>query len=423
MTLQEAKSILAKYNKNGYPAIGEFQKISDEEFNKWVNIWPPEYLEAMIMFGESLGYKEDSGLKRAGFFPVLTVWGERVQKAREVIAYKKTTEGKQDVLRTIAPTMDSVEKKSASRKERMREIKAAYEKEVAEKRMSKKQVKLNKKRIEMIEALEHNISEDGFLGNNLKNSIDRYNNSVDTLPTNEQAASAVMKDKKKNKILSLILSWFTMPFFVILKTLGYILDSAALIYHLCGDFMSQLGGNHPTLSRVEIPLMMTIFYMAVTEYTVSGDSVGLFVELSEKTGIEFSNTFVTFFVVLFFVTVIRNIGGIIPYYIGLIYGKVVEKASKKFSTASENDYQMRDVSEKMDAVNFERARIQGREELIEALMEAVRTNAPYNEVDGCMKDRDFKVKNLKKEDRHVEEWRKLEQYALEKQQKKLAKQR
>ena len=423
MTLKEAKSILVRYNNNGYPTIGEFQEISDEEFNKWVNIWPPEYLEAMMIFGESLGYKEDSGLRRGGIITVLTVWGERVQKAREVVAYKKTTEGKQDVLRTIAPTMDSVEKKSASRKERMKEIKAAYEKAVAEKKMSKKQIKLNAKRIEMIEVLERNISTDGYLGDELKTSIKVYNNSVEELPTNEQAAASVMRDKKKNKVLSLLLSWITMPFFVIVKAINYILDSAALTYHHCGDIASLLGGKHPALSRIEIPLMMTIFYIAVTEHNIEKDSITLFVELSEKTGIEFSNMAVTFLVVLFFVILIRNIGGIVPFYVGWFYGQVVEKASKKFSTASENDYQMRDVSENMDYVNFVKARIQGRENLIEALMEAVRTNAPYNEVDGCMKDRDFKVKTLKKENKLVENWKKTEQLVLERQQKKLADQK
>ena len=403
MTLKEAKSILVKYNNNGYPTIGEFQKISDEEFNKWVNIWPPEYLEAMIMFGESLGYKEDSGLKRAGFFPVLTVWGERVQKAREVIAYKKTTEGKQDVLKTIAPTMTSMEQRSAARMKRMKELKTLSEKAAVEKKISKQQAKLNAKRIELIEAIEHYISKDGKKGNDYENVLKEYHKSVNNLPTNEDAAQWVMEDKKINKILSLILSWFTMPLFVILRVLGFIFDSAIMVCHMAGSFMSQLGGKHSALSRIEIPLIITIFYVTVTEYTVGGDFRELFVRLSERTEIGFNETIVAFLMVLFFVTVIRNIGGIVPFFAANIYGStVVEKASRKFSTASENDYQMRAASEKLDTLNFIKKQIDFHEEIVEALIEAVETNSPYCKIDElCDSRKDLSTKYLYGRDKYI----------------------
>ena len=209
-----------------------------------------------------------------------------------------------------------------------------------------------------------------------------------------------------------------MPLFVILRALGFLFDSAVLALHLTGTLMTQMVGEHPALSRIEIPLIMTIFYIAVTEYTVEKDSVGLFVELSDKTGIEFSNTVVTFFIVLSCITVIRNIGGIIPFYAGNFYGSiVVEKASRKFSTASENDHQMKEVSEALDSVHFERARIESYEKIIEELMDAVEKNSSYCEIDERCNCKDLDVKYLKKQDRYVEKWREMEQYALEKQNK------
>lgn len=388
MDITTAKTILNKYINNGYPDPMAYRKLPRDEFEKCVNIWPVEYLEAVLTYGKACDYLEYFDMEKHGK-DTITEWGCKVARTKEVIEFKRTTEGKKKMLRTIAPTKFRTEEKDREELEKDMAIRVEAAGTGLE---AKTQTKLNIQRMEHLKALEKSISKGGSLRSAYEDAVEFYNNATENLISNEEALALSERDQKKLSPKSLWLASLVMPLFVFVRTVDIILDSFVLGALRDKYIESKFGGDYPLLEQTIGASFLTAFLSLILAFSEGG-----------ATG--FASLFFKYFLVCFIpVVIVRNLIGIITELLTIFIGKViVEPASKCFEAVSQNDYQMFDVSRYKEYADALADQIKEREDIIEDLRTLINEDVPYEYVDEFLKERkDLSLKRLEQDERENE---------------------
>ncbi|MFV0361467.1 MAG: hypothetical protein ACK5LL_00035, partial [Suipraeoptans sp.] len=228
-------------------------------------------------------------------------------------------------------------------------------------------------------------------------SFKAHKAGVENLMTNEDAATAAMHSKRRNKIPSLLLSWLVMPLYVILRSFDMFFDGGIIAAKMGYD-ESQLGpkvgSNHPFLGRFSIPLVVATFISFVSAITRYNAGVEKYVEH----GIVVSGIIMIPLYMLEFIFVKQFLG--IPFvWLTNKYGIFVEKVSCLFEPTLADEYQFGGVTQSFEQQDILGQMIKEREDLVKSLIEAIENNVSFCKADADCKDKKFSLKMLEKEER------------------------
>ncbi len=390
MDITTAKEIIARYTKAVYTApSGETKgfytpkdvaEMPRKNFEEEVQIWAVEYIEAVLTLATAWNFDEQFDLQKHGKTDI-TEWGYRAKKMREIVEFKKSTEGKKHLLRTIVSVPCRTEEKD---REEMMKDSSVQVASAGTGRGAEKQTKLNVQRMEHLKALEKSISKGGALREVYERTLQDYHRKVEELPTNEEALALSERDQKELRPKALWVASLVMPLFVFVRTVDIILDSFILGKMQGGFIETKLGGEYMILSRTFGNSLIAAFIALVLAFCEVGTTgvVALFFE--------------NFFCLFILFAIARNLIGIITELLTIFIGKViVVPASKCFEAASQNDYQMFDVSREMEYLKEFESQIKEREDIIEDLRTIINEDQPYGYVDEFLKGRkDLSLKRL-----------------------------
>ena len=163
-----------------------------------------------------------------------------------------------------------------------------------------------------------------------------------------------MKERRKNRILSLLLSWLIMPIYVIVKAFDLLFDSSVAANMISGDLTSRFGGKFPMLGRLTIPFMLSGFFALVD--VLGGNN-------KMEAGPQF--------VMNLAFTIIKNVLGIPFAYAAEGLGNIAEAASECFVSYTEEDYQFADAAIAMRSYESYKEIFENRQDIIRNLREAI----------------------------------------------------
>ena len=391
MDISTAKEIIAKYihstytmpsgeTKNFYTPAHVAQ-MPRKEFEEELQIWPVEYMQAVLTLAEAWNFEEYFDLEKHGKTDI-TEWGCKANRLREVVAFKQTVEGKQRMLRTIVSEPYRTEEKD--REEYIKDMAVRVEASGSG-RQAQRQTKLNIQRMKYLKALEKSISKGGALRDAYERTLADYYRSVDNLTSNEEALALSERDQEKLRPKALWLASLIMPFFIFVRTVDIILDTFVrngIDRWEWGE--SRLGGDFGLIERTTGAALLTSFLVLPSAF-YEGGATG-FVPLFFK----------DFFITFIYVAIARNLIGILTDLFSAFLGKfIVEPASKCFEAASENDYQMFDVSREMESLKELEGIIKEREDIIDDLRTIINEDQPYGYVDKFLKsNKNLSLKKL-----------------------------
>ena len=388
MTYDEALRTIEYYKKNaGYPTLKELlNNYATKGYNKYLTDnmknWEAPYLSAILAMGQYNGPKEErqedscGAVRTSNWYNIATIF-------RKEIAHRKTVAGKKEFLRTIAPT--AVRGADCDKLESMRNARVQVATVEGDSRKAKRQAKLNAERLEHIKALEKSLSVGGPIRDVCDSTLAEYNKRVDNLPTNEETAKAVMKERRKNRILSLLLSWLIMPIYVIVKAFDLLFDSSVAANMISGDLTSRFGGKFPMLGRLTIPFMLSGFFALVD--VLGGNN-------KMEAGPQFVMNFLIYLVAF---TIIKNILGIPFAYAAEGLGNIAEAASECFASYTEEDYQFADAAIAMRSYESYKEIFENRQDIIRSLREAIENNYKRGSLDDLRNYGSISLKALEKE--------------------------
>lgn len=386
MTGNEAQEIIRMYRETqkNYFTYEVLCGLLMSGFKGFADIWDTLYIKAFIVLNAANGMNEkDNRATDENSWPVIAKF------LRELLAERETTEGKKKMLRTRAPK--EFRCKWTDEQEHFKSMSVKVSSSTGTQKEIKKQTQLNLERMEHIKALEKNISPGGDLRESYNEIREQHLMDIENLPTNEQAANFVMRDKRKKRIPALLLCWLIMPIYVILKSLDLLFDSMITEYHKYYDPKhSKFGGEHPFLGKMSFNIGLGFFIGAMVAMWKSVDP---YIKNSEVAAYFVSGFTAGFLFMSLFRTVLGIVIDPITHFVGKHFA---QKASEKLQTMSADEFQVGIVN-----YSYERAKhyldlLEDRQLIIEDLRKAIETNAPYGEIDELRKEKDISIKNLAK---------------------------
>ena len=401
MNEARARELVNRYVQMGYPNPSMYKKMPRNEFEEGIHVWPLEYMEATLVCGKILGYAENFNMKDHGKTD-MTEWGYRVKRTKEYIAYKNTLEGKKESLRAVCPADVRSVPDAARTSIEMHNLETTMMMSKM-KEVSKQQLKLNNERYEQVMAIGKSISNGGYLRNMYLQLVAEYNKKIDNMPTNEETAEAIMKDKRKKRLPALLLSWLVVPFYACLRGADIVADSKLWHGIREGHPFTSLSGEHPFIGRLEQVSLWTIFLLALQLISFFEEGVmevdGNLLVLNSLNAEQWKAVLKEIFrhgvVGTFFVVVaVRNIGGIIPYELAKLYSKIVSKASRCFRIITPHDYQIAIMYKDIEIIDYVGTMIKEAETVFENSRMAIIKNEPYGDADISRKQLEANIKKL-----------------------------
>lgn len=383
--------------KDGFPTVAQINFMEHSEFQKGLETWPTEYIAALPDAGLYFNLTGKMKHPQTGQ-TVCSEWGWKMEQVQKTIEFRNSTEGKKYVLRFITPK--AVRNEETDIDDLLDTTSINVTATTGSEKNDAKQTKINIRRMEHVRALEKSISKGGALRVMYEATLKAYNDGVENLMTNEDAARAAMYSKRRNKIPALILSWLVMPLYVILRTLDMFFDGG-IISHTLGyneglELGPKVGSNHRVLGRLSTPLVVGTFMSFVTaavNYSVGVEdfvSHGILVS-----GVIFIPVYSIGFIIL------KQFLGIPFIWLTIKYGAFATKASYMFEPNNADEFQLGGVTHSYEQQGSLGQMIREREELIKNLKEAIKNNISYSPYDTKCKDKRFSLKTLEKEERNV----------------------
>lgn len=393
-----ANSIIEEYAaREGYPTIEQLNDMKRVEFMNGLDVWPTEYIEVMPNAG--LCY-ELTGMMRhpqTGEM-VRSEWGWRMEQIPKTVAFRNTTEGKKHILRLITPKPVRNEEIDINDMIDTASIKVSAAN--GTERQNKKQTQLNIERMEHLRMLEKSISKGGALRAMYDASLDAHNDGVENLTTNEEAADMVMREKRRKRIPTLLLSWLVMPLYVIIRSFDMFLDGGILSHKLGyneGIYSGpKVGSNHRILGRLSIPLIVGTFISFVS----ANDKFRFGAEDYVTRGVFNSGLYAIPVYMLGFIVIKQFLN--IPFlWLVEKYGGIAEWASCVFKITDAEDYQFGRVTYTYELQETLGQLIKERQELIKDIKYAIENDVSYSRCDSSRSDKNLSIKALEKEEREA----------------------
>ncbi len=391
-----ANDIINNYAvREGFPTIKELHPMEHAEFLRELELWPTEYIAALPDAG--LHYDLTNKIKhpRSGQM-VRSEWGWKMEQVQKALEFRNTTEGKKHVLRFL--TSEPVRNEESDVNDMLNTASIKVSATTGSVKKDKKQTKINIERMEHIKALEKSISREGSLRTMYDASLNAHKKDVENLMTNEDATKAAMKSKRRRKIPALLLSWFVMPLYVILRSFDMFFDGGFMSHRLGyeeGIYSGpKVGSNHRLLGRLSIPLIIGTFISfvnATIKYRIG-------VEDYVSHGVTISGIIMIPVYAIGFIIIKQFLN--IPFiWLTIKYGAFAERASCMFEPTTAEELQLGGVTKSYEVQDSLGQMIQEREEIINGLKKAIENNEHYSPYDVYCKDKKFSMKTLEKEDK------------------------
>lgn len=380
--------------REGFPTIKELHLMEHADFLRELELWPTDYIEALPDAG--LHYKLDNKIQhpRTGQM-VRSEWGWKMEQVHKAIEFRNSTEGKKHVLRFQIPEPVRNEETDINDMLNTASIKVSAT-NVTEKK-KKKQTQLNIARMEHVKALEKSISKGGGLRTMYDVSLKTYIEDVDNLMTNEDAAKAAMKSKRRKRIPALLLSWLVMPLYVIFRSFDMLFDgfftSMKLGYTEVG-LGPKVGSNHPFLGRLSIPLVVATFISFIDAFAKYNAGAEKYVEHGP-----FVSGLIMIPVYAIGFAIVKQFLDIPFMWLTNIYGRFATRASYMFEPTAAEEYQLSGVTNSYEQQGVLGQLIKEREELINDLKNAIENDLPYSRCDTYRSDKRFSLKTIERENR------------------------
>ena len=391
-----ANDIINNYAvRESFPTIKELHPMEHAEFLRELELWPTEYIAAMPDAGLHYGLTNKTKHPRTGQM-VRSEWGWKMEQVQKAVEFRNTTEGKKYVLRFL--TSEPVRNEETDVNDMLNTASIKVSATTGSVKKDKKQTKINIERMEHIRALEKSISKGGGLRSMYDASLNAHKNDVENLMTNEDATKAAMKSKRRRKIPALLLSWFVMPLYVILRSFDMFFDGGFMSHRLGyeeGIYSGpKVGSNHRLLGRLSIPLIIGTFISfvnATVRYRIG-------VEDYVSHGVTISGIIMIPVYAIGFVIIKQFLN--IPFiWLTIKYGAFAERASCMFEPITAEEFQLGGVTKSYEVQDSLGQMIQEREEIINGLKKAIENNEYYSPYDVYCKDKKFSMKTLEKEDK------------------------
>lgn len=389
-----ANDIINSYaTMKGYPTVAQAQTMEHSDFLKGLEIWPIEYIAALPDAG--LHYKLTGKVTHPQTGQIVrSEWGWKMEQVQKTLDFRNSTEGKKYALRFITPI--AVRNEETDMNDMINTASIKVSANIGSAKSDKKQTQLNIERMEHLRALEKSISKGGALRTMYDATLKAHKDGVENLMTNEDAAKAAMYSKRRKRIPALLLSWFVMPLYEILRTLDMFFDGgiiASKMGYTESELGPKVGSNHTFLGRFSIPIVVATFISfvsAITNYNVG-------VEKYVDHGIVVSGVIMIPLYMLGFIIIKQFLD--IPFiWFTNKYGIFAEWASCIFTPVSADEFQLGGVTQTYEQQGYLGQMIKDREALIYDLKDAIKNNIPYAKCDILCNDKKFSLKTLEKEE-------------------------
>lgn len=391
-----ANDIINNYAvREGFPTIKELHPMEHAEFLRELELWPTEYIAALPDAGLHYGLTNKIKHPRTGQM-ARSEWGWKMEQVQKAVEFRNTTEGKKHVLRFL--TSEPVRNEETDVNDMLNTASIKVSATTGSVKKDKKQTKINIERMEHIRALEKSISKGGGLRTMYDASLIAHKKDVENLIKNEDATKAAMKSKRSRKLFALLLSWFVMPLYVILRSFDMFFDGGIMSHRLGyeeGIYSGpKVGSKHRLLGRLSIPLIIGTFISfvnATIRYRIG-------VEDYVSHGVTISGIIMIPVYAIGFIIIKQFLN--IPFiWLTIKYGAFAERASCMFEPTTAEEFQLGGVTKSYEVQDSLGQMIQEREEIINGLKKAIENNEYYSSYDVYCKDKKFSIKTLEKEDK------------------------
>ena len=357
---------------------GDLNNLSKMRFE--CKEWDISYIEAVLSLGEHYGCNKPD--RR-------TVWTSVVECLTCEIKYRNSVDAKKATLRKMAEA--EVRGADEDALEKKRNARVQTDTLVGSIGASKKQKRINEERLQHIHALEKTLEKGGSLREVCDELYKDHNDCIENLPTNEETAKTVMQDKRKCAFKALILSWFIMPIYILVRAIDILCDSVIVAKIKNDDLDSRFSLHAPIMGRLTIPYVLCGALTAIeTADTLTHGGEIMYGSIGY-------HIFFTFLETLFVFTVAKSLIGVPAAYLADFIGKAVEWASDRFDPIDEYTAQFGAVEFTAVSYNHFKGLFDERQAVIRELRTAIKENRPRYEIDTLRIRGAFSYKSLEKE--------------------------